>query len=456
MGDLAKEKMIRGKCGEFLGIMISRHQTYNCILCFCCCRRDADSFPGNLDFGKKKVRCVFLTRGEKLVLAARENMKVVACRPKERRCEVDIACMPVGKERNELLVASAEILPSVSVSSCKTEIDVIRRLGGAETNLSIEGIGIVGQGQSGVVFRARFGNDFVVCKRVLRGSKQVQEGCDFELRVLKMLSGRVGFPVLLKVVTFKCRPVLGSVRRSLTSQLRRQEINDYQSLFMSTVVGGKSRFMPLLDVAEVKRLFICLFTALETLHNLGICHNDVKHGNIVFNGASSEFLLIDFSHSFFISEKKCFGGTHFFAAPETVLRCKHLLGTKGDIYSAGVMLHGYLYLHCDDASSRRRRNCVGEHLRDVCGECFVKLKDSFEKELDGNIDCRAWFERPDCSKYSVSAFALLESCLSLDPLKRCSARDALDSNFLKVSFKEILLCKEIYFISTGRGGGWER
>lgn len=398
---------------------------------------------------------VFLTRGEKQVLAARTTLNVVDCTV-QKKCEVELSEMHLGMAMDVLVVVSAEVLSSVSVSSCKTEIDLIRNSGKGNMNFSHEGTGLVGQGQSGVVFRACCGADFVVCKRVMRGSKQVREGSDMELRILKILSGIVGFPVLMKVVNFKCRPVLGSVRRSLTSQLRRQEINDYQSLFMSTVVGGKSRFMPLLDVAEVQTLFRCVFAALERLHNLGICHNDVKHGNIVFNGASSEFLLIDFSHSFFISEKKCFGGTHFFAAPETVLRCKHFLGTKGDVYSAGVMLHGYLYLHCDDASSRQRRNCVGEHLRDVCVECFVKRGLVFEKEVDNAVDRRELFARPDDSKYSVSAFALLESCLSIDPSKRCSARDALDSNFLKVSFKEILLCKEIYFISTGRGGGWER
>ena len=171
------------------------------------------------------------------------------------------------------------------------------------TTLSHAGPGLVGQGQSGVVFCARFGNDLVVCKRVMWGSKQVREGSDLELRMLKILSGIVGLPVLMKVVHFKCRQVHCSVRRSLTSQLRRPEINDYQSLFMSTVVGGKSRFMPLLHVTQVKTLFRCLFAALDKLHNLGICHNDVKHGNIVFNSSSSEFLLIDFSHSFFTSEK---------------------------------------------------------------------------------------------------------------------------------------------------------
>ena len=377
---------------------------------------------------------VHLTRGEKQVLAAREKASVVDC-TSQRKFDVDLSHILAGIEKTVLVVVSTEVLSSISVSSCQTEIELIRCSGNENTTLSHVGPGLVGQGQSGVVFRARFGNDFVVCKRVLRGSKQVREGSDLELRMLKILSGIVGLPVLMKVVHFKCRQVHCSVRRSLTSQLRRPEINDYQSLFMSTVVGGKSRFMPLLHVTQVKTLFRCLFAALDKLHNLGICHNDVKHGNIVFNSSSSEFLLIDFSHSFFTSEKKCFGGTHYFASPETVLRCKHLLGTKGDIYSAGVMLQEYLYLDCHDESTRKRRNCVGEHLRDVCSDCFTNRKLVFEKGIDVVVDCRELFSRPDGSQYSVSAFALLESCLSLQPSKRCSARDALDSDFLKVHCK---------------------
>ena len=100
-----------------------------------------------------------------------------------------------------------------------------------------------------------------------------------------------------------------------------------------------------LDERFVKVIFIKLVKAVRFLHNLGLCHRDLKTDNIVLSGEEFTIKLLDFGFSSKIirtidgKARHQTGkvGTKAYAAPE-VLNGIPYDGEKADIFSLGVIL----------------------------------------------------------------------------------------------------------------------
>ncbi|KAK6590057.1 calcium calmodulin-dependent kinase [Cryptosporidium xiaoi] len=91
-----------------------------------------------------------------------------------------------------------------------------------------------------------------------------------------------------------------------------------------------------------------IFSALQYLHNQGICHRDIKPENFLFSSrVGHEIRLVDFGLSkefYTLNTGEYFGmttkaGTPYFVAPEILNSTSSSYGPKCDIWSSGVLLH---------------------------------------------------------------------------------------------------------------------
>jgi len=117
------------------------------------------------------------------------------------------------------------------------------------------------------------------------------------------------------------------------------EGKDLFSLFQET------NFQPLIEDL-VKKLFCQLVSAVDYLHQLGICHGDLKLENVVLD-SSGKLTLIDFGLSSFSSaDDLCclYSGTPAYVSAE-ILEKKPYSGYLADVYSLGVLLYSLLYAH---------------------------------------------------------------------------------------------------------------
>lgn len=106
-------------------------------------------------------------------------------------------------------------------------------------------------------------------------------------------------------------------------------------------------------IENVKKIMFSLLNGIKELEEHGIVHRDLKPDNLVFNkkGDYSSLKIIDFGLACSVSEVKkhelqiC--GTPGYIAPEVFntekSEFKDILNSKIDVFSAGVILHRFLY-----------------------------------------------------------------------------------------------------------------
>jgi len=110
-----------------------------------------------------------------------------------------------------------------------------------------------------------------------------------------------------------------------------------------------------LDEDEASYFYFQLINGLENIHYHGICHRDLKFGNLLIN--SSDILkIIDFGLSNYydninLLSSRC--GSSFYASPELISKKKYN-GFTSDIWSSGIILYGMLcgYLPFDDKNPK--------------------------------------------------------------------------------------------------------
>jgi MAP/microtubule affinity-regulating kinase len=166
----------------------------------------------------------------------------------------------------------------------------------------------------------------------------------------------------------------------------------------------KKRQKKRLDESEARRIFRQVLNGLEYCHNLNITHRDVKLENILID-SSHVVKIIDFGFSTcFSNEKKIslFCGTPSYMSPEIVSK-QESFGPPSDIWAAGVVLYVLL---------------TGN----------FPFKAPHSKDLYSKIQ-RGAFLIP--SHLSPEAGSLLSAMLNLDPLKRPSAKVALEFSWFK-------------------------
>jgi len=153
-----------------------------------------------------------------------------------------------------------------------------------------------------------------------------------------------------------------------------------------------------LDERFVKVIFIKMVKAVRNLHNLGLCHRDLKSDNIVLSGEEYTIKLLDFGFSSKIirtingKARHQTGqvGTKAYAAPE-VLNGIPYDGEKADIFCLGVILfnlrtgfRGFKMAKCNNPYlANDPTDLLYNYIRDKKQETYWKI---LEKSLDLNVN----------------------------------------------------------------------
>jgi serine/threonine protein kinase len=174
------------------------------------------------------------------------------------------------------------------------------------------------------------------------------------------------------------------------------------------------------DEELARKLTSELISALRHCHGNGVCHRDIKPENILVTAAPDGQMglkLIDFGIAHvgntmfdFISRDYC--GTRDYMPPEIILRLGRYDARAVDMWSAGVCLFVMLY-----GSLPFNR----EYREQVIAEKGLHPLPTFPTSDSG------------APRISRPAIELLKSLLSLHPVQRPSAAEALKHSWLQVN-----------------------
>lgn len=140
----------------------------------------------------------------------------------------------------------------------------------------------------------------------------------------------------------------------LPSVVKVYELVEYKglSLVLEDFGGHSIKDLTLqnqLDLETFLQIGIQLTNALESLHELNIIHKDIKPLNIIFNPATHELKLTDFSIASRLSRENqsthnpnLIEGTLAYLSPEQTGRMNRILDYRTDFYSLGVTFYEML------------------------------------------------------------------------------------------------------------------
>ncbi|KAI7853689.1 kinase-like domain-containing protein [Circinella umbellata] len=177
-----------------------------------------------------------------------------------------------------------------------------------------------------------------------------------------------------------------------------------------------------LTEVETRFIFLQLFYTIDFLHSRGIVHRDLKPENILLVDTNTLHIKIgDFGLSKIHSEKnpsKSQCGTPIYVAPETFERA---YGKECDLWSLGVIL--YICL-CGFSP-------FGDDLAPP------SLKEQIKKGLFE-------FTEPYWNSIAPEAKDLVKKLLTLDPVKRITAKEALNHEWMQVDKEKInSMCENV-------------
>uniref|UniRef100_A0A7S0RGD7 Protein kinase domain-containing protein n=1 Tax=Pyramimonas obovata TaxID=1411642 RepID=A0A7S0RGD7_9CHLO len=172
-----------------------------------------------------------------------------------------------------------------------------------------------------------------------------------------------------------------------------------------------------LSESTARYFFQQLMSGLGYMHNMGMCHRDMKLENLLINGNPPRLKICDFGYSKsskWQSAAKSKVGTAAYIAPEviTAKQGANYRGEACDVWSSGVVLHTMLvgmYPFCD-------RSAPNDEMRTI-----HRIMDFFngkrQYEPPPNID--------------QSAVNLLRGMLTTDPEKRLTIAEIVQSPWFR-------------------------
>ena len=193
-------------------------------------------------------------------------------------------------------------------------------------------------------------------------------------------------------------------------------------IVLEHIEGGTliSKIQRTCDEDTISNYIRDILGAINYMHNQGIVHCDLNSDHVLLSCSSSQYIpkLIGFNFSQIVTEMQEFDLKHIsyhYASPEML---KGEFDTKTDMWSIGILLYNLL---------------VGKL------PFYSKEKVSIIKDIYyGNLD----FTNTNFIALSNNAQDLIKNLLVVDPIKRYSAADAVQHNWLKQCKKNFYLTYE--------------
>jgi serine/threonine protein kinase len=203
----------------------------------------------------------------------------------------------------------------------------------------------------------------------------------------------------------------------------------------------------------IKWILFQIISGLYILHKKELIHHDVKLGNILIS-PYGEIKITDFGSADKTKTKR--SGTLLYKSPNRLLN-KH--GTeKDDMWSVGIIL-AELYIMSYPFNPNPNNPGEDKEIAQLRGilskyelmEGNAKININNKKEFDYIKKCineKRYYFKSKLNKINEiddeDAFDLLENLLQIDPQKRYSAEQALNSKYFSVYSKEFKNCDLIY------------
>lgn len=192
-------------------------------------------------------------------------------------------------------------------------------------------------------------------------------------------------------------------------------------LVMELCFGGElsDRIIQEQDFSEAKAATVLkqIFSAVDCLHSQQVCHRDIKPENLLFKDrkpiGQSVLKLLDFDQSKEFKDNKFMRtrvGNYLYSSPQ-VLSGKY--DHSCDLWSCGVIMHVLL---------------VG--YPPFYGESEADVIQRIKKGI-GSLDAKDW------SQVSDKAQELVKMLMKFNPRERCTAKQALDHEWLNIKSSEV-------------------
>ncbi|KAI7905710.1 kinase-like domain-containing protein [Cokeromyces recurvatus] len=299
-----------------------------------------------------------------------------------------------------------------------------------DPSLLFEKIGQVGEGTYGKVYKARNG----------------KTGKLMALKRIRMKNERDGFPITamreIKLLQKLKHERIVELQEIMVAKGSVYMVLEYMDHDLSGILGHPNfNFEP----AHAKSLVKQMLEGLAYLHHMGILHRDIKGSNLLINN-KGELKIADFGLARIFEKNRAHDYTNrvitlWYRPPELLLGAT-AYGPAVDIWSVGcIMLEFFtgkaVFNGTDEVS---QLDSIYKIMGTPSVETWPTVKDLPWFELvRPNENYASKFRESFESLLSPGALELSEALLSMDPLKRPSATEALEFNYFKHELPEPIM-----------------
>ena len=205
-----------------------------------------------------------------------------------------------------------------------------------------------------------------------------------------------------------------------------------------------SSYFDSLSLTELRSYMFQCLTILKGVHALGIIHCDIKPQNLLFCREKNRVTLIDFGRATFYkrdaARSTCIG-SKFFKAPEVLFGYKYFdFGV--DVWNLGLVFASlvfkvspFLYFEADSSLLDVVFSIWGdERIIKLISKFKIFISDEVKKKYFNTKGTSLdwFFYTRNARNKNKELYDLLNRMLTVDPLERITAEEALKHPFFKV------------------------
>lgn len=211
----------------------------------------------------------------------------------------------------------------------------------------------------------------------------------------------------------------------------------------------------------LKKILMDVLLALEYIHDRGIVHRDLKSGNILVFFEQNCGKLADFGFAKFKPVVDTFSpyvATHIYRAPEIITE-SNSYNSKSDMWSFGcILVECLIRKWCLYTQIDTPEYVATAMIQQLPEECVSSFRNSLPSKLRSlpRSETLTWEEKIGFSQERIDLFnsetqfgdwnsylEMLRGCMTIDPEKRWTATQCLESNFFAPQREYIRQIREL-------------